>query len=213
MVLRVAVGQQALAHAGLVGGVAVLSRKGHNNNSAIELEINNKNTGFSFLYYNSRDSVGTHEVPELVRLFNGCAIPVAEGPDRNVMSASSCFRTIYEAVEGRGEVFHAPGPRVNGRSLPGGYPVRVEGGILTLAINDQGIESAIQINQLSLEHDGIKSIGPDAICLTEKYCDEFERFSGITYDHIPLDPVAWEEMQSQILQKIDFRTASLRPQL
>lgn len=179
----------------------VVSRKGHANGSPyLAAVIDTKN--------NSIPVEATQF--DMEELWEGCNIPVAEGPDRNVMSASSCFRTIKEALQGSGKVFHAPGPNVDGISFVGGYPVKVVDDKLELALEGYPEFDAVDINRKSLEFDGIASIGTNGIFFTEKFSADFKSFTGMDYTSIPLDPLAWPEIQNEIMAKIDF-SANMAP--
>jgi len=80
------------------------------------------------------------------------------GRDGQILTASSAARTILAMADETGDFMHAPGPS----GLPGGYPVRVDGGGGKVVLPaDLSLEAAIRINEEGQRYDGIDRIDGD----------------------------------------------------
>jgi len=91
--------------------------------------------------------------------------PIPYELDFNLLTASSALK-LLPALAGHGSVhMHVPAP--NG--LPGGYPVRVEQGRVSLDMPDAwSLEDAIASNVASLPWDGLQSIETDGTVVFTK---------------------------------------------
>lgn len=112
---------------------------------------------------------------EIFKLSN---MPTISGPERNMMIASDITKIIRCMLFNDGDMLHVPGPS----GLAGGYPVRICGGRIELALPaDITIEKAIEINKQSLAYDGIKNIEGGRIYFTDDIILKMKKVFGLTY--------------------------------
>ena len=89
-----------------------------------------------------------------------------EASEINPVVASSGLRIALAMLEDSGRLCHAPGPD----GLPGGYPVRVYGDAIELAL-PEGVtyNDALAINEAAQRRDGIEQIEDDGtVVFTEE---------------------------------------------
>ena len=91
---------------------------------------------------------------------------ITAGPATNFLTAGSIARLIRALGSHDTSLLHAPAPG----GLPGGYPVRVRRGEITVSgVEGLGRDEAIALNEASHRFDGIERIEPDG---TTVFCPE-----------------------------------------
>lgn len=114
--------------------------------------------------------------------------PIPYELDFNLLTAS-CALKLLPALAGYASVhMHVPAP--NG--LPGGYPVRVEAGRVSLDLPaDWAVEDAVAGNVASLPWDGLQSIEPDGtVVFTQATSRALFALAGRHYDSLAPDGAA-----------------------
>lgn len=112
------------------------------------------------------------------------------GADDTPMIASSAIKNALGLLAGTPMVTHAPGPL----GLPGGYPVRIGGGKVELAL-PPGLsrDEAIRLNLEAQKYDGVESIGADGtVRCTDKAVAIFREAFGFDCSRYTVAG-AWEE--------------------
>lgn len=95
------------------------------------------------------------------------------------MTASSAHQILQAALFGSASVLHAPGPL----GLEGGYPIRLSGRSLQLALpEDLSEESALDINRRGQWFDGIEAIGDDGTVAFSEPASAIMK-EVLAYDH------------------------------
>lgn len=121
--------------------------------------------------------------------------PIPYELDFNLLTASSAL-ALLPALAGQGPVhMHVPAP--NG--LPGGYPVRVEAGLVSLDLPaDWTLEDAIANNVASLPWDGLQSIEADGtVVFTDTTARALFNLTGRHYQSLP--PAAAAAMATELV--------------
>lgn len=93
--------------------------------------------------------------------------PFPTGPVYNVITAASALPVIKAMLPGGDDLrFSAPAPQ----GLPGGYPVRIQGGEVTLDLpSGVSLDEAIAFNETMSSLDGVQAIDNDGtIHFTDK---------------------------------------------
>lgn len=167
-----------------------ISRMGDACGSETILDVIHKETGEDLLekYGISKEKV-----------FMDCMIPVAEGKARNLMAASSTYRTLMEVLNPSGELFHVPGPE----GLVGGYPVRAR----TLTTGEvilhpespfHLMKEMLDVNAQNLACDGIEAITKDGIVFTHDVVKKMSDYLGWYPKVLPLTKSAIIETSNEL---------------
>lgn len=168
-----------------------ISREGSTRGSEVALEI----------YLNGEDITDRFSQEEI---FKGCMIPIAEGAKRNIMAASSTYRTLLETLYPTGRLFHAPG--VGG--LVGGYPVRAVTEIngrtkFVPAMPTTTIGEMIRVNAQSLAKDGILEITPQQTVFCPENQAKLRNLIGYAPDYMPHDIESIREIVANMTEGLE----------
>jgi hypothetical protein len=114
--------------------------------------------------------------------------PFAAGPIYNVITAASVLPVARALLPGAASLrFSAPAPM----GLPGGYPVRIDGGSVALDLPaGVDLDEAVAFNRRIGEYDGVESIGEDGtVIFTPK---AREALAALAPDLV--EPLAWGDL-------------------
>lgn len=144
--------------------------------------------------------VGEHEMPDPGFLFEGP--PIALNRELNALSAAHALAIIDAMLPGGAPLATAaPGPL----SLPGGWPIRIDDGHITLDL-PQSVDQAecIAFQHTCARADGIEHIASDG---TVHFTDQLKECLPAAWRHLalPLEPDAALERHLQFLQALDVR--------
>lgn len=130
--------------------------------------------------------------------------PLAAGLDFHFLTAGSAIRLIRAlgASAGVRTALHVPGPA----GLPGGYPVVVEDGKVSLDLPPEWtLEQAIEVNRASHRWDGIESVAEDgSFHYTDRTAAILHETLGFQRDKVSLDEVdsAAEELRDRFREYV-----------
>ena len=148
-----------------------------------------------------------YDLDDYEEIFKHCNLSVGSGAVRNKMIASDCARilelaihTDYKWKKVSKDIIHLPG--FDG--LPGGYPCEIRDGVARLCKMIIPFSTAVNINQASLQFDGIENIGCGIITFTYEMINKLEEVYGIKYPramHIDDVDMFVEEIKRKVFER------------
>lgn len=148
---------------------------------------------------NNRDVTDQFDTDELLlnTSKNKLRLGGTEGIRGSSLTASSAVKHTLAFYNLTDLFSHSPGPK----GLPGGYPIKIEGGKIEVALPDSiTLEEAIKINEEGLRRDGIEEIADDGtVIFTDKSASLIKEAIGYDCKSLELNEVA--ERAEELLAK------------